>query len=301
MPETSDPRRCTIVVPAHNAERYVAAAVDSALGQTYSPVEVVVVDDGSTDGTPTVLGRYADQPRVHVLRTDNRGPAAARNLGVTKSAGEFVAFLDADDVWSPERVARCIEMLDQDPTLTWVTTDLYVMDGDTVTDRRWYDDGTKASFAGSQLQHIARRNFVANGGVIRREWFERAGGFDEAIRGAEDYDLWIRLILAGGRVGLVDEPLGCYRLHHSSLTARGDAQWQSHLDALERNLGTLLARGASARSVDAIGVARRHAARGDRLGAARFVAYAARDGELSLVRQGAMWLRVPMTLVAGRV
>jgi GT2 family glycosyltransferase len=238
---------------------------------------------------------------VRVVRTDNRGPAAARNIGAAESAGGFIAFLDADDIWKPERVARCIEMLDGDPSLAWVTTDLFVMEGDTVTDKRWYDRAATTAFVGSQIDAIARANFVANGCVIRRDWFERAHGFDEAIHGAEDYELWMRLILAGGRVGLVDEPLGCYRVHDSSLTARGDAQWQSHLDALERNLAALVARGASPRSVDAIGLARRFAARGDRVGAARFVAYAARDRELPMPRRAVLWARVPWTLLTGRV
>ena len=92
-------------------------------------------------------------------------------------------------------------------------------------------------------------------------------------------------------MALVDEPLGWYRLHDMSLVAHGDAQWQSHLDALERNLTTLVARGASARSVDAIGLARRFAHTATSAGAARFVTYATRDDDLSLQRRAAVWAR----------
>ena len=94
---------------------------------------------------------------IRVVHTANRGPAAARNLGVAESASGFVAFLDADDIWKPERVARCIELLDHDPDVTWATTDLFVMDGDTITEKRWYDRTAKTAFGGAQVEAIAPR------------------------------------------------------------------------------------------------------------------------------------------------
>src|SRR5437660_1682693 len=114
------PQRCSVIIPAYNVERYVAEALDSAIGQTYPNVEVVVVDDGSTDGTRRVLESYTD--RAVILNQPNRGAAAARNTALAASTGGFLAFLDADDRWAPERVARCIELLERMPADA-VTTD----------------------------------------------------------------------------------------------------------------------------------------------------------------------------------
>jgi glycosyltransferase involved in cell wall biosynthesis len=292
-------RGCSIVIPAFNTERYLDEAVESALAQTYRPLEVVLVDDGSTDGTPALVDRYRGRENVQTLHAENGGPARARNLGAHAARGAFLAFLDSDDVWQPTRIERCIARLDAEPGLAWVTADWYAIERGVVTQRRAYRGANALSFPADQLHGIARENFCTNGAVIRRSAFERAGGFDETIHGAEDYDLWIRLILAGGRVGLIDEPLGYYRLHDASLTARGLAQWESHLDALERNLPALVARGARPRSVDAVAVARRRAARGDTRGAVRFIRYAARDHDLSLARRAVLWL-VAVRALAGR-
>ncbi|HEY3834554.1 MAG TPA: glycosyltransferase [Acidimicrobiia bacterium] len=289
-PRRREPRLCTIVIPAHNAERYLGAALDSALAQTYAPREVVVVDDGSTDGTADVIARYAGDGRVLAIRTDNCGPAAARNRGAAASSGEFLAFLDADDMWKPTRVERCVARLDREPDLTWVTADWEATDEDGAETGRhaYHGDGALEFAYADQLQAIAVGNFCANGPVIRRGLFEDVGGFEESIRGAEDYDLWIRLLLAGGRAGLVDEPLGYYRLHSSSLTARGAPQWESHLDALEHNLDALAARGVAPRPVDLIAIVRRRAALGDRRGAALAALLATRAPGVPVSRRAVM-------------
>src|SRR5262245_20840904 len=92
------------IVPVFNGERYLGEAIESILKQSYRPIEIIIADDGSTDDTVTVAARYGTQ--IRYLRQSNAGPAAARNLGLSVAAGEFVAFLDADDIWHPEKLAR---------------------------------------------------------------------------------------------------------------------------------------------------------------------------------------------------
>ena len=107
----------SLVIATFNHARVLAEAIDSALSQTLDPVEVVVVDDGSTDDTPTVLARYA--ARIRVLRQPNRGLAAARNAGLAATRGSYVAFLDADDVLAPTKLAEQVAVLERAPTVGW--------------------------------------------------------------------------------------------------------------------------------------------------------------------------------------
>ncbi|HEX5616631.1 MAG TPA: glycosyltransferase [Acidimicrobiia bacterium] len=278
------PGMCSIIVPAYNVERWVAAALDSALTQTYRPLEVVVVDDGSTDGTAAVLARYADHPDVVLVSQENRGLAGARNAGLAVARGEYVGLLDADDLWDPERTTRCIERLARDPDVGWVTSDLRVLEGEVRTDETQYRDRRRQPFVDDdQLRVIVRDNFVCHSAVIRRDLFDRFGPFDVALRRAEDYDLWIRFLLGGSRVALVDEPLGWYRIRPDSLSADLDAQWSAHLAVLEKHLDALTARGIGVPVAVARDIAQVRARRGDRRGAARAALQAARAPDVRLV------------------
>ncbi len=105
-----EPFKVSVVVTCYNYGRFLAGAVESALNQTYRNLDIVVVDDGSTDDTPVVMQRFADNPRVRYIRQENRGQAAAKNTGIRESNGPLVAFLDADDAWEPEKIARQVPM-----------------------------------------------------------------------------------------------------------------------------------------------------------------------------------------------
>jgi glycosyltransferase involved in cell wall biosynthesis len=290
---------CSVIVPAYNIERYVAEAVGSALAQTYRPIEIVIVNDGSTDGTHDALAPYLGEPEVVYVQEENRGLAGARNRGLATSRGSLVALLDGDDVWMPERLERCVGRLFDDASLGWVTSDCYVIEDDVRTRRRYhrYDDGTVPPEG--QLDEIGYRNFVCVWAVIRRELFDRHGTFDESLRRAEDYDLWIRFLLGGERVGFVEDPLGWYRLRSDSLSADAAAQWEAHLDVLEHHLPALEAAGAPGDAAACTALTRRLARRGDRLGAARFARMALRSSRLSLVDRTRLSARVGVTVLRG--
>lgn len=280
--------RVSVLIPAYNVERWVAAAIESALAQDHPDVEIVVVDDGSTDDTPAVLERY--RGRVHLVTQANRGLAGARNTALAHATGDIVGLLDADDVWAPDRARRGVEYLAANPAVGFVTTDAWLIEGDGPADRaaaeaagrgRFYGGWHDVAFAcDDQVAAIARSNFVFVGVLARRVLFDRHGGFDEELRRAEDYDLWIRFLLGGERVGLIDEPLAGYRVRPDSLSANPAAQRDAHLAVLTKHLAALWAAGAHGRPGDAYDVARRLEARGDRRAAARAYLLGARDTRL---------------------
>lgn len=116
----NDPPLVSVIVPAYNAARYVAEAIDSIVAQEVAEMEIIVVDDGSTDATPRVLAEYATRPGFTVIRTGNEGVAAARNQGLDRACGRYLAFLDADDRWRPGKLRREIELLESDPEVVAV-------------------------------------------------------------------------------------------------------------------------------------------------------------------------------------
>lgn len=262
----------SIIVPSYNVEAYLADAIDSALAQTYPTVEIVVVNDGSTDATPRIMDRYGDA--IVAVHQENGGLAAARNAGLRVARGEFLALLDADDLWFPERLERLVGLLDARPDLAIVTSDSYVMEDFTPTTKRSYLDRRKRPFPATeaeQVPEIARFNFLFIGVVFRRSVMDQCGMFHVgprrrepgSIEGAEDYELWTRYVLSGARVGFIDEPLGYYRVRPGSLSQSVD-QHLAHQRVLEMHLPALWAQGARGYARDAYEIGSRLAAAGAR-------------------------------------
>jgi glycosyltransferase involved in cell wall biosynthesis len=234
---------CSVIIPAYQAGGFVAQTIQSVLDQTYPAVEVIVVDDGSTDDTADVVAGFGDA--VRLCRQANGGPSAARNTGLGLAQGEFVAFLDADDWWVPERLARCVAFLTEHPDIDVVTTDAWLVDEDVVSDRRFYGDYNAFEFPDppEQLGAIVDVNFVFVSALMRRELVDRTGPFDPAFRGTEDYDMWIRMLRGGATFGLLREPLAYYRIRAESLSRDPSRQWTQHLNVLEKHLPALWAAG----------------------------------------------------------
>ena len=182
----------SVVVPTYDRERVLPRALDSALAQTYEDFEVLVVDDGSTDGTAGLVAEYAARDgRVRYLRQpQNAGVSAARNRGIREARGEFVAFLDSDDEWAPTKLERQVERFREAAS----EVGLVYCGVETV-----YEDGGGWTFRpkhrGDVHRALLQKNVVHTGSgvVIRRSVTERAGLFDEGIPAAEDYEYWIRI------------------------------------------------------------------------------------------------------------
>jgi glycosyltransferase involved in cell wall biosynthesis len=174
----SDPL-VSVVIPAFNRERFVAEALESVVAQEYRPIEVIVVDDGSTDATAEVAGTFSD---VVVIRQENRGPGAARNTGLARATGSFITFMDSDDVMSPRRLVAQVEHLRTHPNVECVLMKQEVLLDDGAPMPDWLRPRHQAEV--TLEDHLMTA-------MIRRSVLERVGGFDP--RPGEDLDWFIRL------------------------------------------------------------------------------------------------------------
>lgn len=202
-----------MVIPAYNAAAYVAGAVDSVLAQSFRDLEVVVVDDGSSDETPAILGGY-DRP-VRCVRQDNRGVASARNRGIEEGRGRFVAFLDADDLWRPEKLERQLGALRARPGHRACASAFTVVDvGLTPLEVHRIEPREPGL-----LDLLLRGNVIGTPSTVlcERSLLAEAGGFDPALSQCADWELWIRLRTRTAFVCL-DEPLAIYRRHAGNMS-----------------------------------------------------------------------------------
>ncbi|MBI3944301.1 MAG: glycosyltransferase [Armatimonadetes bacterium] len=208
------PPLVSVVIPAHNAEAFLAEAIASVLDQTYPCVEALVVDDGSTDGTGAIARGFGAS--VRCLRQENAGPGAARNTGLAHARGEYVAFLDADDAFRPERVAVMVAALRHaSPDAAFVTTDAAIWDGRQC--RRVFRI-SRPSPGERGLTAFLDETWCYIGILARRESLLRVGGFRRDLWRCEDYDLWLRLLSGGHTYAYVPEPLYLYRVQEHSLS-----------------------------------------------------------------------------------
>jgi glycosyltransferase involved in cell wall biosynthesis len=225
------PPTFSVIIPAYQAAAFIADAIDSVLTQTLPALELVVCDDGSTDDLEGSLGPYRDS--IIYLRKENGGEASAKNRAARATSGEFVAILDADDVYLPERLEALAELSVGRPDLDILTTDCFVVAEGRVI-RRCYQ-GAYRFETGDQRRGILERNFVGPGHMaVRRDRLLAIGGFDEAFRHATDWDCWIRMIFAGSRVGMVDEPLAEYRVRETSLASDRARQFAAYIAVLQK-------------------------------------------------------------------
>lgn len=219
----SDVPRFSVVMAAFNARRTVRAAIESVLAQTISDLELIVVDDGSTDGTADAVARV-DDPRVRYVAQPNRGPAAARNTGIAQARGEYVVFLDSDDLFLPSYLERSEAALRATPGAGFAYGDAYVFDDLTGKVRR------RSAMARNRppdpppadreafLLELLGRNFIYVAVTVPREVLARLGGFDESLKGPEDYELWLRILLHGYRAAWIPGRPALYRKHGSQLS-----------------------------------------------------------------------------------
>ncbi len=219
----------SVIIATYQLADVVVEAVESALGQTAPPLEVIVSDDGSTDGTQAALAPYRD--RITYLRKENGGPSSARNAGARIASGDFVAFLDADDVYLPEFLEAVGELAAERPDLDILTTDAYFeLDG--VPVRNYLFNGFVSE---KQRKGILRDLRLCIGATaIRKDRFRSVGGMDESIVISEDWDFFIRLFLGGARAGLVAEPLVRYRQRSGSLSDDVVGQLRAAVSVLSR-------------------------------------------------------------------
>jgi glycosyltransferase involved in cell wall biosynthesis len=214
--------RISVILPVFNGRRFLAGAVRSVLAQSLPPCELIVVDDGSTDGSLEELASLPPAPfPVRVLRQANAGQSAARNAAAREATGDYLAFLDQDDAWYPRHLEELVAPLVADPAAGWAYCDFDEMDldGNLVT---------RAFIRAAGVAHPKRTIYECVAGdlmvlpsasMMRREAFEQAGGFDEALSGYEDDDLFVRFFRLGWEHVFVDHSLVRFRIHTTGSSA----------------------------------------------------------------------------------
>ncbi len=221
----------SVVIPAFNAERCIGEALHSVREQTLREVEVILVDDGSTDHTVQEAQRFCGLLDLSIVQQANAGPAAARNAGIRRVRGRYCAFLDADDVMLPERLAAQAALLEAEPDLAFVHSDLMTFDERGIIHRtRW---AFSEPYGGMVLDRLLMDNFVTTSAVMApTQRLLEAGLFGEGRRLSEDFDLWLRMA-ARWKVGFIDRPLVGYRRRSGSLSDDKLATGRSALEVIE--------------------------------------------------------------------
>ncbi len=226
----STPGLVSVIIPAYNKAEYTRRCVESVLAQSYQHIEVIVVDDGSVDNTASVMKSFGE--RIRYVLKKNGGACSARNEGIRQARGEFLAFLDCDDLYEISKIEQSITCLVQQPAYGFVHTDAYFCDQHDVV------VGQYKHPLRLQQGHIANQlvmgNFICNSTVVvRRQALDQAGYFDETIFPPADWDMWLRLAQVS-QAGFVDCPLTKYRVTDNFIINRLDQSLAEELFVVEQ-------------------------------------------------------------------
>lgn len=222
--ESTDDGLISVVMPCYNAAPFLAEAVDCVLNQTYPNIELIVIDDGSTDGSLELLRDYGD--RIKLLTQNNKGPYPARNEGLAHAKGEFVAFLDADDWWTPDALEKLhAALIGQDSDIAYCGWQNVgeVMQGEPYVPPEYENEDAVAHF-------VRTCPWAIHAALVRRDLVSRLGGFSTRRYSSMDYDFWLRALSSGARIKRVPEVLAFYRWHGSGQVSA--VKWRQVLDAL---------------------------------------------------------------------
>jgi glycosyltransferase involved in cell wall biosynthesis len=226
----------SIIIPAYNSGRFLAECLDSVLSLPYPDKEVIVVDDASTDDTPAVLARYADRVRVLRLEANSGGPSRPRNVGARASRGEFVNFLDADDVLVHGKILESVAFMEEARGIPFVFSDFVNFHSDGretsfLADHALFRAMPKEAVGPARFRLKARDAFLTllednyigmSGAVLRRSLWESVGGFDESLKNSDDFSFFLK-VAREHDLGFIDKPLHRRRIHPANISSRGEA------------------------------------------------------------------------------
>lgn len=232
----------TVVMPAFNTASTIGIAVRSVLAQTLPDFELLVVDDGSTDDTAGVVEAMLGDERIRLLRQENRGAAAARNAALRGARGRYVSFIDSDDLWLPtylEAMASSLDHADDNVgfsyTNAWTLNPVTGQIGKATAMEGQRPPLEPPPTAEALLLELLDRNFIYNSVTVRRAVFEQLGAFDESLRAAIDYEMWLRIVAHGYKAASPGELLAVYRRDRpGSISSNHAVVWASRLRVYER-------------------------------------------------------------------
>lgn len=222
----------SVIIPAYNVEWCVRRAIDSVLAQDCKPLEILVVDDGSTDDTPEILASYGNS--IRVISKENGGLSSARNAGIRESKGELIAFLDADDWWMPEKLSVQVRLMREQTNLGFCSTCTLIKDSDGNDLGTWDCPTIKDSILKTIFMTHASVAGSGSGVLVRRELFDQAGGFDESLPSLEDIDMWMRLA-AISHYACLAEPLTVIVKRSDSMSGNLDVMRASAIQVMKKN------------------------------------------------------------------
>lgn len=224
--------KVSVIIPAYNAIKYLPASINSVLAQTYPSFEVIVIDDGSTDCTSEWFDQLTDpDPRVKLISQTNQGNCAARNIGIAHAQGEYIAFLDADDLWASTKLAKQVAILEQNPDVGLVYTWVERID----QNEKSLGKPFESNLSGNIWEKLLDRNVIATSStMIRRCCFDNVGKFDENLKSfVEDWDLWLR-IAACYQIKVIPEYLLQYRECPTSISKNWQAMEKNYHIVIEK-------------------------------------------------------------------
>jgi len=200
----------SVVIPAFNSEQYIAECINSVLTQTYQNFEIIIIDDGSSDNTVNIVSAYKND-KIRLFHQKNSGSGAARNHGVKQASGTWIAFIDADDIWLPDKLQKQLELCSNQ---VWSHTDLFFL-GD-IYPKHTKTTELTSKHSGYILKNLLVENSIGTSSVIiDKDIFQEFGGFNTGLRALQDWDLWLR-VAEKYEICYLDEPLVYYRVHSDS-------------------------------------------------------------------------------------
>ncbi|MCC6201486.1 MAG: glycosyltransferase family 2 protein [Gammaproteobacteria bacterium] len=222
----------SVIIPAWNAATFVRRAIDSALAQSWTAREVIVVNDGSSDATGDILASYGT--RIRSITQPNGGLSNARNRGIREARGEFIALLDADDWWLPDKLARQIDLMQRHPDLGFCSTCARIVAPDGTETGQWGCPRLDGTLLRTLFLRHGSIPGSGSGVLVRRTLFDRVGLFDETLRSLEDIDMWMRLAAVAG-YGCIDETLTVIVKQPGSMSRNLDVMRASAVQVMRKN------------------------------------------------------------------
>ena len=226
----------SVIVPSYNRVKYIEQAVDSAFSQSYSSIEIIIVDDGSTDGSFELLRRLEDSGRIKLLTHpshENKGQSKSINLGLLHSSGEYISILDSDDFFAPHKIEQQVAFLEQSPDVGMVYGQGHAVDADGRFLFKVPDDN-HAETSDPNILLLDCYMALPGGSLIRRSVFEKVGMFEESFRAGQDHDMALR-IMEEFKVAFLPEVAFFYRKHGESISANGlETRWRTGMEILAR-------------------------------------------------------------------
>ena len=241
--------KVSVIIPTYNCARYIGEAIDSVLNQTYRGFEIIVADDGSTDNTKDILKPYINDELIHYIYQPNHGPSAARNTGINVARGEYIAFLDADDLWVPTKLEKQVNFLDNNMNVALVFSDVCLFDETGIMSDSFLKDKKKLKgipissdssiggvFARNIFDDLLQENFIPTKTVVvRKNCIEEVGGFDETLFSVEDLDMWLRISRAY-EIGYIKGSLAQKRQHNANIGSNQKLALESKIRVLNKML-----------------------------------------------------------------